>query len=234
FVAYYTLQFAYAWMVGAFTTLIAVLYSLLGHFSPDLLYLRVLETIVGAGVGAVVAALLYPVHTRPAIRHGMVEALRMLAEHIELVMVHPPAQREALRASARALDRKLRDLRTEVQRAAGVPLLRGGRERARVFLAFATIYFHARPLVATDWQAADREPLRAVGVGLAANARALADLLAGAGGPDMLSVMPALEAARARLTTPATLRWLAALDDALLTLRREILELDWAGLASKQ
>lgn len=176
FVAYYTLQVAYGWMVAAFTTLIAVLYSLLGKFSPELLYLRVLETLVGAGIGAGVAALVFPSYTRVAIRRSVAEGLGMLADHLERSLV-PHAPGEQL-ASARAIDRKLRELRAEVQRASGAPSLRLTREMARLFVAFSSAVFHARPLVHAGDLTHAEPPLRSALTRLANTARSLADQLA--------------------------------------------------------
>ncbi len=230
FVAYYSLQAAYTWMVGAFTTLVAVLYSLLGNFSPELLYLRVLETVVGASVGAVVAAVVFPTPTRPAIRNAMIDALTTLAEHLELARREPPGAQ--LRASARAIDRKLRDLRAEVTRAAVGPWLRSARDRAHLFLTFATVFFHARPLTTHNFAADPESPLQDLLRGLADNVRAVADRLAGRPGPHLRPLGAAIEAAHDTARTPAldsTLLWLTDLDDALVALDRDIIELGWSG-----
>lgn len=183
FVAYYTLQVAYAWMVAAITTLIAVLYSLLGMFSPELLYLRVLETLVGVGVGAGVAMLVFPVSTRATIRAHMIDALRLLADALDRVYAEPGPDRAQRHATARALDRKLRDVRSEVQGAAGGVPLPPVRDAARLFLAFAGVFFHARPLVLSGPRGLTSPQLpraRATAERLARRARGLADALAGA------------------------------------------------------
>ncbi|EAU63872.1 FUSC family protein, partial [Stigmatella aurantiaca] len=58
FLGFYLLRVSYAWMVFWFTTLLVVLYSLTGRYSPDLLYLRLWETLAGASIGALVAVVL--------------------------------------------------------------------------------------------------------------------------------------------------------------------------------
>ncbi|MDC0721513.1 FUSC family protein [Nannocystis bainbridge] len=212
FVAYYTLQFAYTWMVAALTTLIAVLYSLLGLFSDELLYLRVIETLVGASVGAAVAMLVFPVSTRATIRALMVEALGLLADDLAVVYTLPGPERASRRAAARALDRKLRDVRTEVQNAAGAVSLRAGRETSRLFFAFATVCFHARPLLLFDPRALDEVAIaraHAVALRLADRARGLADDLAAGRPPAAPRAMGSADA-----SDPA-LRGLARLDHAM-------------------
>lgn len=181
FVAYYTQQVAHTWMIAAITTLIAVLYGLLGVFSPELLYLRTLETLIGVGVGAGVAMLVFPVSTRATIRGHMVDALRLLAD--ELARAFAPGRDHGERLdAARALDRKLRDVRSEVEGAAGGLRLRPSQDTARLFLRFAAVFFHARPLITHEPRAlapADRERAQALAERLADHARALADALAG-------------------------------------------------------
>lgn len=242
FVAYYTLQVAYAWTVASFTTLLAALYSLLGRFTPDLLVLRVVETLIGAGVGALVAALVFPTHTRDRLRDAMIEALRALAEHLGRLPA-AAADRPALLSAARTLDRRLRDIRTDVQRAAWTPALRHTRELARIYFAFAAVFFHARPLVAADWSALAGEGPSTLLARLSADARALADALAGGGEPALETAAPHITAlrqglpdAQARLrgasSPAAALSWLARLDEALRALARVVVETGLARPAS--
>ncbi|WAS95228.1 FUSC family protein [Nannocystis punicea] len=216
FIAYYTLQFSYAWMVAGFTTLIAVLYSLLGMFSHELLYLRVIETLVGVLVGAGVAMLVFPVSTRGTIRSHMIDALRLLADDLELVYTSPGPDRASRRATARALDRKLRDVRSEVQGAGGVPLL-PTRETDRLFFAFAAVCFHARPLLMFDPRAFDEAAVQrahTVALRLAGRARTLAEALAAGDPPTSPRAID-----RPDSSDPA-LRGLARLDRALSTFAR--------------
>lgn len=226
FVAHYTLQFAYAAAVGAFTTLIAVLYSLLGRFTPDLLVLRIEETVIGAGIGAAVAALVLPARTRERVRGAMATALRSLAAYLDAVVVARDPDHAGRMSAARALDRSLREIRGDVQRAGWAPALRPTRELARLYVAFAAVFFHARSLAGADWQAAP-DAVSAVGVRLSANARALADGLVGLAAPQLVSTAPALAAIRESLPDPqaprgpaATLTRLTRLDAALLELAR--------------
>lgn len=241
FVAYYTLQVAQAWMVASMTTLVAVLYSLLGLFSPELLYLRVIETLIGAGAGALVAALVFPATTREKVREAMADALRMLGDYLHDAIVERPAGGSDLLGSARDLDRKLREVRSDVQPVAVGPL-RPSREMARAFVAFSAVLFYARPLVAAEWLASTRPArsrVRDAGVRLAANARAVADVLEGRDGEAVTPTLPHIEGARRALTPDefrrrgggspsAALDWLALLDEALLVLDRVVRE---TGLA---
>ncbi|MFZ6182317.1 FUSC family protein [Nannocystis pusilla] len=217
FIAYYTLQFSYAWMVAAFTTLIAVLYNLLGMYSDELLYLRVLETLVGVLVGAGVAMLVFPVSTRGTIRAHMIDALRLLADDLAVTYTLPGPERADRRAAARALDRKLRDVRSEVQGAAGGVPLPSTRETRRLFFAFAAVCFHARPLLMFDPRALDEAAVQrahAVALRLADRARELAESLAARNPPCAPRVVD-----RPDSSDPA-LRGLARLDRALSTFAR--------------
>ncbi|WP_169796416.1 FUSC family protein [Chondromyces crocatus] len=238
FVGYYTLQVAYAWMVASITTLIAVLYSLLGRFSPELLYLRVVETLIGAGIGTAVAALVFPAYASEKVRAAMADALRDLGDYLNDTVVERSASRADLLDSTRALDRKLRDVRADIQALSGGPPLRTSREMARVFLPFSAVFFYARTLVDAEWLAAsDPEGgcVRAAGHRLADNARALAEALEGRGGEAITPGARTLEAGQKDLTDAearlwgsgsagAALKWLERIDASMVLLDRVVRE----------
>ncbi|UQA54834.1 FUSC family protein [Polyangium aurulentum] len=242
FSAWYTLQISLAWMVASMTTLVAVLYSLLGRFSPELLYLRVVETFIGAGIGACVGTFVFPAHTRDTVRTLMADALCMLGDYIDQSIVQRASSRPGLLDAARGLDRKLREVRGEVRGIAGGLPLRPSRDIARIYQAFSAVFFYARPLVAAEWLSSaetDEGRLCATGRRLAANARAIAGELEGQSTGDVAPAGPYIETVRRALTPAeaerrgagspsAILYWLEHLDDALLVLDRVVRE---TGLA---
>jgi uncharacterized membrane protein YgaE (UPF0421/DUF939 family) len=61
--AYYFIIVSYLWTLVFFTICLALLYSMMGDFSPNVLYLRLGLTTVGATAGVIAAALILPVRT---------------------------------------------------------------------------------------------------------------------------------------------------------------------------
>jgi uncharacterized membrane protein YgaE (UPF0421/DUF939 family) len=68
FCAFYFMKLAYSWMTFWITTMLALLYGLLGEFSYSLLLLRIEETAVGAFIGIAAAMLVLPINTRAKVR----------------------------------------------------------------------------------------------------------------------------------------------------------------------
>lgn len=69
FCAFYFMKVTYGLMTFWITTMLALLYGLLGQFTFDVLLLRIEETAIGAAVGVATAMLVLPVHTRTIIRN---------------------------------------------------------------------------------------------------------------------------------------------------------------------
>lgn len=63
FLGFYLLPVSYALMTFFVTTMIGVLYGLLGRFSVGFLEIRLVETVVGAAAGAVAALIVLPIRT---------------------------------------------------------------------------------------------------------------------------------------------------------------------------
>jgi uncharacterized membrane protein YgaE (UPF0421/DUF939 family) len=68
FCAFYFMKVTYSLMTFWISTMLALLYGLLGEFSFRLLLLRIEETAIGAVIGVAVAMLVLPVNTRKSIR----------------------------------------------------------------------------------------------------------------------------------------------------------------------
>ncbi len=68
FCAFYFMKVTYSLMTFWISTMLALLYGLIGEFSYRLLLLRIEETAIGAVIGVAVAMLVLPVNTRKSIR----------------------------------------------------------------------------------------------------------------------------------------------------------------------
>jgi uncharacterized membrane protein YccC len=69
FCAFYFMTVTYSLMTFWITTVLSLLYGLLGEFSFGVLLLRIEETAIGAVIGVAVAILVLPTNTRTAIRN---------------------------------------------------------------------------------------------------------------------------------------------------------------------
>ncbi|AMM21532.1 hypothetical protein AX769_17020 [Frondihabitans sp. PAMC 28766] len=70
FLGFYFMQVSQVWMIFGITTMLALLYGLLGEFSVGLLLLRLEETALGAAIGILVSYFVFPNSTRDAMRAG--------------------------------------------------------------------------------------------------------------------------------------------------------------------
>lgn len=80
FLAFYLVSVSYTAMTFFITTMLGVLYEILGRFSVHILEVRLMETAIGAGVGAAAALLLFPARTRTVVRDAADELLRGLRD----------------------------------------------------------------------------------------------------------------------------------------------------------
>jgi Fusaric acid resistance protein-like len=123
FCSLYFLRVAYSLMTFWITTMLALLYGLLGEFSYGLLLLRIEETAIGAVIGATVAILVLPTNARTSMRNDARAFLTTLADVIE-TSVSTLFGHEATASptdKARQLGRDLQQFRTTAKPlAAGV------------------------------------------------------------------------------------------------------------------
>ncbi len=75
FFAFYLMALSPAVMMFFITTMLALLYGLLGQFSVALLLVRLEETAAGAAIGILVSYLVFPASTRDAAREGVADFL---------------------------------------------------------------------------------------------------------------------------------------------------------------
>ncbi len=103
----YLIKVAYAWAMFCFSAQVALLYSLMGKLTPELMQLRLLETLIGAACGALVAVLVLPTRTRAAVRQALAEAFDQVSQ---LLGSLPDLNTPQLLDQTRALDAKVREL----------------------------------------------------------------------------------------------------------------------------
>jgi Fusaric acid resistance protein-like len=80
FLAFYLLPISYGLMTFFVTTMVGVLYGLLGRFSIAFLEVRLVETVIGAIAGAVAALFVLPTRTRGVVAESADAFLAPLAE----------------------------------------------------------------------------------------------------------------------------------------------------------
>jgi uncharacterized membrane protein YccC len=130
FCAFYFMKVTYSLMTFWISTMLALMYGLLGEFTYELLLLRIEETAVGAVVGIAAAVLVLPINTRAKIRgdaHTFFLTLADLVEASVASLLGTPAPAR-LTETARQLDRDLAQFRiTAKPMSAGVAGLSGRR-----------------------------------------------------------------------------------------------------------
>jgi uncharacterized membrane protein YccC len=122
FCAFYFMQVGYSLMIFWITTMLALLYGLLGEFTVDLLLLRIEETAIGAVIGVTVAMLVLPTNIRTALLSDARAFLTTLSELIEtsVATLSGSAAITSPTEKARQLDRNLQQFRVTAK-----PLLAG-------------------------------------------------------------------------------------------------------------
>lgn len=147
FCALYVMKIAYSMMIFWITTMLALLYGLLGQFTVHLLLLRIEETAIGAVIGAAVAILVLPTDTRKAIRddaHSFLTTLSALIDASASSMFSDTGRPTEL---ARQLDRNLQQYRvTAKPLMAGVAGLSGRRSIRRGLRMLAACDHYGRTL----------------------------------------------------------------------------------------
>ncbi|HEY0226985.1 MAG TPA: FUSC family protein [Mycobacterium sp.] len=122
FCAFYFMTVTYSLMTFWITTMLALLYGLLGEFSLGVLMLRIEETSIGAVIGIAVAILVLPTHSRTAIRKDTKTFLTSLSDLIDIstATMFGGDETTSPTEQARELDRNLQQFRVTAK-----PLLAG-------------------------------------------------------------------------------------------------------------
>ncbi len=205
FCAFYFMTVTYSLMTFWITTMLALLYGLLGQFSFGVLMLRIEETAIGAVIGATVAIVVLPTNTRTAIRTDTRAFLTSLSALIEVCAATMFGEDEGASPSelARRVDRDLQQFRvTAKPHLAGVAGLAGRRSIRRALRIFTACDQYGRSLARSSEQYQDpvgSPPLAQAFSAAAAQTRrnieALQEAIDGGHAPTLLSAADDLDAA---------------------------------------
>ncbi len=161
FCAFYFMKVTYSLMTFWISTMLALMYGLLGEFTFSLLLLRIEETAIGAVIGIAAAMLVLPINTRTHIRNDAHAFFLTLSELIgdsvaSLIGGHPTA---TLTETARQLDRDLQQFRTSAKPlSAGIAGLAGRRTMRHGLRMLTACDRYARILVRSSETRVDASP----------------------------------------------------------------------------
>ena len=115
FLAFYLLTLSYSAMTFFMTVAISLVYGLIGTFTPELLVLRLEETVIGATAGIFVSFFVLPRSTSSQTRQAVDRFMQALDQLLETAAVLEPGDNDArLLVRARQLDRAHADIRNAV------------------------------------------------------------------------------------------------------------------------
>ncbi|ODU01505.1 MAG: hypothetical protein ABS81_20520 [Pseudonocardia sp. SCN 72-86] len=171
FLALYLVRISQALMAFWITTVLALLYGLIGQFSAGTLLVRIEETAVGAAMGMLAGYLVLPKRTRDAFGEALDAAVdasdAALAAAVDRLTGHDPSTTPV--ELARDLDESLATLRARVKPLGNpLPRRRGRSSYERALRVLTAVDHYARDLARTsdsvvdpDWEptlrpAADR------------------------------------------------------------------------------
>jgi uncharacterized membrane protein YgaE (UPF0421/DUF939 family) len=209
FCAFYFMTVTYSLMTFWITTMLALLYGLLGQFSFGVLMLRIEETAIGAVIGATVAIVVLPTNTRTAIRSDTRAFLTSLSVLIEISVATMFGEADSASPSeqARQLDRDLQQFRvTAKPLLAGVAGLAGRRSIRRALRIFTACDRYGRSLarsaeqyqdpVTSPWLASElAQAFSAAAAQTRRNIDALQEAIEGGHAPTLISATDELDAA---------------------------------------
>ncbi|OXM69747.1 FUSC family protein [Amycolatopsis vastitatis] len=227
----YTARVSQVAMAFFVTSMLGLLYSLLGTFSLEVLWIRVAETAVGAAAGILAAVVIVPVRTRAVMLDDIGEVLDDLEEFLEHTRGLLAGEENVnIIELSRDLDRGVEQVRTTVEPLTHPVNLRSARRDYgwHVLTTLETIAFRARHVAARaqpgQLAGADADRLRLFTGRLLRNIDVLRKALDAPGGADPgtlvrddgTPVSDRVEAAETR----AVLSSLSHLDEALVSLGR--------------
>lgn len=152
FMAFYLFSISYALMIFWITMLLSIMYDLLlGGISEQLLQARVLDTLIGAGMGFIVSAVIFPKKTKDMVADTIVEFLSDLQEYVGEYLERFVGERATTSLADKALDldETLQQVRNEAKPLHNSPgtLGRAGIERRLTVLT--AINYYAKHLTAS-------------------------------------------------------------------------------------
>ena len=176
-IGFYTFRGWQTVYVAVLTAMLAMLYELLGMYSPGVLLQRLEETAIGAVMAVAAAAVIRPVHTRDESGRQSASLLRSARDLLQRALDTPSPPREAVRD----LDRSLQAVRQLLGSVTGSAYPGRKENRRRHLRRVSHIVFcvrHCYNLAACHELAlAEPAPLHDAGVVLAANMDSVAKVL---------------------------------------------------------
>lgn len=161
------------WTASSFTAMLALLLSIQGQLSSEILALRLEETAIGALIGALVGATVLPTTTRSTVKAALGRALLAAADVIDTLPLEASKTRELVRG-LRAMDQEMMGLRAAAAPIAGpVARLRKGSATEAVYHASVLTHL-VRHLATLQVRDENTERSRAECRSLAARMRRLA------------------------------------------------------------
>ncbi|MEV5716559.1 FUSC family protein [Amycolatopsis mediterranei] len=227
----YTARVSQVVMAFFVTSMLGLLYSLLGTFSLEVLWIRVAETAVGATAGILAAVVIVPVRTRSVMLDDIAAVLDDLEEFLEHTRgLLAGEENVSIIELSRDLDRSVDQVRTTIEPLTHPVNFRSARRDYgwHVLTTLETIAFRARHVAARAQPGQligpDADRLRQFTGRLLANIDVLRTALNAPGGPtpgtlvrdDGTPVSDRVQAAETR----AVLSSLSHLDEALVSLGR--------------
>jgi len=161
FCAFYFMKVTYSLMTFWISTMLALMYGLLGEFTFGLLLLRIEETAIGAVIGIAAAMLVLPINTRTRIRHDartfFLTLSDLVEESVDSLLDGEPAA--PLTETARQLGRDLQQFRTTAKPlSAGIAGLAGRRTMRHGLRMLNACDRYARILVRSSETRIDTSP----------------------------------------------------------------------------
>ncbi len=147
----YTARVSQVVMAFFITSMLGLLYSLLGTFSLEVLWIRVAETAVGAAAGILAAVVIVPVRTRSVMLDDISAVLDELAEFLEHTRDLLAGEENVnIIELSRDLDRAVEQVRTTIEPLTHPVNLRSARRDYgwHVLTTLETIAFRARHVAA--------------------------------------------------------------------------------------
>ncbi|ORW48583.1 hypothetical protein AWC20_25930 [Mycobacterium parmense] len=201
FCAFYFMQVTYSLMTFWITTMLALMYGLLGEFTFDVLLLRIEETAIGAVIGVTVAILVLPTNVSTVIRRDARAFLTTLSSLIEtsVATMFDDDDSASPTEQARQLDRDLQQFRlTAKPMLSGIARAGSRRSIQRGLQLFTACDRYARNLARSSEQYEDpaccRELLDAVTDAAVQIRRSIDALVCALDGARDVTIYPAADA----------------------------------------
>ncbi len=161
FCAFYFMKVTYSLMTFWISTMLALMYGLLGEFTFSLLLLRIEETAIGAVIGIAAAMLVLPINTRTHIRNDarafFLTLSELVGDSVASLLGDNPGTN--LTETARQLGRDLQQFRTSAKPlSAGIAGLAGRRTMRHGVRMLNACDRYARMLVRNSETRVDTSP----------------------------------------------------------------------------